>query len=124
MWNWLKCFLGLEITAKDIERERNKGTIILTGKEVRVTEPITIPSTPEPEKEWNWPSSLDIRTRRKPSLLELSKRRNPSPSSTERKMPKSFANRPGVKQAQVNLGKVGYDPKAKIEEDPPRRRRW
>ena len=39
------------------------------------------------------------------------------------KLPKSFTNRPGVKQAQVNLKKAGYREDAKLEEDKPRRRR-
>ena len=41
----------------------------------------------------------------------------------ERRLPTSFTNRPGVKQAQVNLKKAGYKKDAKIEEDQPRRRR-
>lgn len=31
-------------------------------------------------------------------------------------LPRSFTNRPGVKKAQVNLGKSGYRKDAKIEE--------
>ena len=37
------------------------------------------------------------------------------------KLPKSFTNRPAVKQSQVNLKKSGYKKDAKIEE--PKRRR-
>lgn len=105
MWNWLKRLLG-------IGAHRIQGRLEIQPK-------------PEPgqasEREWSWPSSADT-PRKPPSLLELSKRRSPEP--TERKMPRSFKNRPGVKQAQVNLKKAGYNPNAKIEEDPPRRRRW
>ena len=39
------------------------------------------------------------------------------------KLPKSFTNRPGVKQAQVNLKKAGYREDTKLEEDKPRRRK-
>jgi len=45
------------------------------------------------------------------------------PEKLGRRLPKSFTNRPGVKKAQVNLKKAGYDPNAKIEEEQPRRRR-
>ena len=51
------------------------------------------------------------------TLLEISKRMYPS---KEKKLPRRFTNRPGVKQSQVNLKKSGYREDAKIEEDPNR----
>lgn len=46
----------------------------------------------------------------------------PPPPRPERKLPRSFTNRPGVKRAQVNLGESGYREDARIEEQPRRRR--
>ena len=48
-------------------------------------------------------------------------RPRPAPTPPPKKLPKSFTNRPGVRQAQVNLKKSGYKKDAKIEE--PKRRR-
>ena len=47
----------------------------------------------------------------------------PPPPRPERRLPRSFTNRPGVKKSQVNLGKSGYREDARIEEEPRRRRR-
>jgi len=54
------------------------------------------------------------------TLLEISRRKHPQPNKD--RLPKSFTNRPGVKQAQVNLKKTGYREDAKPEEEPKRRR--
>jgi len=58
-----------------------------------------------------------IKPRPQKTLLEISKQMYPS---KEKKLPRRFTNRPGVKQSQVNLKKSGYREDAKIEEDPNR----
>jgi len=48
------------------------------------------------------------------TLLEENRRRYPN--APRDRLPRSFINHPGVRKAQVNLGKAGYDRDAKPEE--------
>ena len=72
---------------------------------------------------WNWikrlfgkPKESKPEPKRfKTTLLEEHRRRYPTPPSS--RLPRSFTNRPGVRQAQVNLKKTGYKEDAKPEED-------
>jgi len=109
-WEWLKGLLGLEAQK--------------TGSRLE----IRLSREPAPELERGdrgpeWAAgSLDealekIRAKRtksskRPTLLELSRRRHPSSQS---KLPRSFTNRPGVRKARVELKKSGYDEDAKPE---------
>ena len=88
-------------------------TFILTWRKATLPKPKPDTPTWVKERDWAWTGPTQ---RKPPTLLEVSKRRHPSTGRGE--LPKSFTNRPGVKQAQVNLKKTGYKEDAKIEEEP------
>jgi len=81
-------------------------TFILTWRKA------TLPKSTAPQKQKPAPSPPKYRPRPLP----------PKSAPQLHRLPKSFTNRPGVKQAQVNLKKAGYREDAKIEEEPKRRR--
>lgn len=94
MWKWIKQLLGLDKKhEKDEETPESKPVF---GDDMAY-----------------WPSPK--KQVKKPTLLEISKRRHPT--TRERKLPRKFVNRPGVKQSQVDLKKAGYREEAKLEED-------
>ena len=115
MFKWLRKLLGLEETPKPEPKPGKAVTIeVPAGEDLEARELVKL-------FEGKAYRSIDIR-RKPPSLLEISKRKHPDSQKDE--LPRSFSSRSSVKQAQVNLKKVGYRKDAKIEEDPPRKRRW
>ena len=86
-------------------------TFILTWRKA------TLPKKPSPPK--TAAAKLPISRGRPPHFYPPKSSLQPQ----RHRLPKSFTNRPGVKQSQVNLKKAGYREDAKIEEEPRKRRR-